>query len=198
VLGQEVEIASPLVGRHQLRNLALAITAAEELAAMGYSITPESIARGVRQTKWPGRFQRLAATTARPEIVIDVAHNPAGAWALRAALSQHYEGRPMVLLFAAMADKAVEQMAQILWPMMEHVVLTRVAGNPRAAQVAELARLAETLGVRHSVAATVPEAVQLAGQQARAPGRNALLVVAGSIYLAGEALPALQEPDAKS
>ena len=64
VLGQEVEIASPLVGRHQLRNLALAITAAEELAAMGYSITPESIARGVRQTKWPGRFQRLAATTA--------------------------------------------------------------------------------------------------------------------------------------
>jgi folylpolyglutamate synthase/dihydropteroate synthase len=104
----------------------------------------------------------------------------------------------MVLLFAAMADKAVEQMAQILWPMMEHVVLTRVAGNPRAAQVAELARLAETLGVRHSVAATVPEAVQLAGQQARALGRNALLVVAGSIYLAGEALPALQEPDAKS
>ena len=198
VLGQEVEIASPLVGRHQLRNLALAITAAEELAAMGYSITPESIARGVRQTKWPGRFQRLAATTARPEIVIDVAHNPAGAWALRAALSQHYEGRPMVLLFAAMADKAVEQMAQILWPMMEHVVLTRVAGNPRAAQAAELARLAETLGVRHSVAATVPEAVQLAGQQARALGRNALLVVAGSIYLAGEALPALQEPDAKS
>jgi dihydrofolate synthase/folylpolyglutamate synthase len=198
VLGQEVEIASPLVGRHQLRNLALAITAAEELAAMGYRITAESIARGVRQTEWPGRFQRFAATAAHPEIVIDVAHNPAGAWALRAALSQHYEGRRMVLLFAAMADKAVEQMAQILWPQMEQVVLTRVAGNPRAAQVAELAILADTLGVRHSVASTVPEAVQLAILQARELDEDALLVVAGSIYLAGEALPLLQEGDAKS
>ena len=198
VLGQEVEIASPLVGRHQLRNLALAITAAEELAAMGYRITAESIARGVRQTEWPGRFQRFAATAAHPEIVIDVAHNPAGAWALRAALSQHYEGRRMVLLFAAMADKAVEQMAQILWPLMEQVVLTRVADNPRAAQVAELAKLADTLGVRHNVAATVPEAVQLAIQQARQLGEDALLVVAGSIYLAGEALPLLLEADAKS
>ncbi len=198
VLGQEVEIASPLVGRHQLRNLALAITAAEELAAMGYRITAESIARGVRQTVWPGRFQRLPATAGHPEIVIDVAHNPAGAWALRAALSQHYEGRPMVLLFAAMADKAVEQMAQILWPLMEQVVLTRVAANPRAAQVAELARLAETLGVRYSVAATVPEAVQVAARQAHALGEDALLVVAGSIYLAGEALPLLLRADAES
>ena len=81
VLGKEVEIVSPLVGRHQLRNLALAITAAEELAAQGFHITAETIAAGTRQTTWPGRFQRLAATAQRPEIVLDVAHNPAGAWA---------------------------------------------------------------------------------------------------------------------
>ncbi len=198
VLGQMVEIASPLVGRHQLRNLALAITAAEELAGLGYRITAMSIAQGVRQTAWPGRFQRLAATSSRPEVVLDVAHNPAGAWALRAALSEQYEGRPMVLLFAAMADKAVAQMAQILWPAMQRVVLTRVSGNPRAAQVAELAALAAELGVPHSEAATVPEAVSLACQQAHELGAEALLVVAGSIYLAGEALPTLAEADAKS
>ena len=198
VLGRQVEIASPLVGRHQLRNLALAITAAEELAALGYRITPESTARGVRQTEWPGRFQRMAATTERPEVVLDVAHNPAGAWALRATLSEQYEGRPMVLLFAAMADKAVAQMAQILWPTMQRVVLTHVSGNPRAAQVADLAVLAEELGVRHTEAATVPEAIHLACRQARELGEEALLVVAGSIYLAGEALPALRMADTKS
>jgi folylpolyglutamate synthase/dihydropteroate synthase len=104
----------------------------------------------------------------------------------------------MVLLFAAMADKAVAQMAQILWPTMQRVVLTHVSGNPRAAQVADLAVLAEELGVRHTEAATVPEAIHLACRQARELGEHALLVVAGSIYLAGEALPALRMADTKS
>jgi dihydrofolate synthase / folylpolyglutamate synthase len=194
VLGEEVEIVSPLVGRHQLRNLALAVTAAEELAALGFHITAESIALGTRQTRWPGRFHRLDATASRPEIVVDVAHNPAGAWALSAALSEHLEGhgeRPMVLLFAAMADKAVSEMAQILWPQMAHVVLTRVAGTPRAADPADLARLAQSLGVEHSVSANVGEGLELALAQARRLGPEAVLVIAGSIYLAGEALPTL-------
>jgi dihydrofolate synthase / folylpolyglutamate synthase len=191
VLGREVQIVSPLVGRHQLRNLALAITAAEELAAQGFRITPQSIACGTRQTSWPGRFQRFAATACRPEIVVDVAHNPAGAWALRSALSETFGERPMVLLFAAMADKAVDEMAKILWPSMACVVLTRVGGNPRAAAVADLALLAHSLGVPHSVSSDVSDALDLALAQARSLGPDALLVIAGSIYLAGEALPNL-------
>ena len=206
VMGKEVEIASPLIGRHQLRNLALAITAAEELALLGFRITAESIARGTRQTVWPGRFQHLAATASRPEVVVDVAHNPAGAWALLSALNEHFadamqgdqaagEGwhpeRPMVLLFAAMADKALSEMARILWTRMAHVVLTRAAGTPRAAEPGELARIAESLGVEHSVAANVSEGLRLAIQHARELGPESVLVIAGSIYLAGEALPAL-------
>jgi dihydrofolate synthase/folylpolyglutamate synthase len=191
VLGQEVEIVSPLVGRHQLRNLALAITAAEELAAQDSRITPQSIARGVRQTFWPGRFQRFAPAAHRPEAVVDVAHNPAGAWALRSALSEQFGERPMVLLFAAMADKAVAEMAQILWPQMAHVVLTRVAGNPRAAAAADLALLAQSLGVPHSVAEDVPQGMNLAIAEALNLGPQSVLIIAGSIYLAGEALPIL-------
>ena len=191
VLGKQVEIVSPLVGRHQLRNLALAITAAEELAAQGFHITPESIACGTRQTCWPGRFQRFAATCQRPEIILDVAHNPAGAWALRAALADQLGERPLVLLFGAMADKAVDQIAQILWPRMAHVVLTRIAGNPRAATVADLAALAESLGVPHSPSATVPEGLDLGFAQAARIGPESVLVIAGSIYVAGEALPIL-------
>jgi dihydrofolate synthase / folylpolyglutamate synthase len=210
LMGEEVEIVSPLVGRHQLRNIALAITAAEELASLGFCITAESIARGTRQTAWPGRFQRIppqqAKTGLSPEIVVDVAHNPAGAWALLAALSEYYgevkpgeqpaaeppaTERPMVLLFAAMADKALAEMAGILWPRMAHVVLTRVSSTPRAAEPAELARIAESLGVEHSVAPSVAEGLRQAIQRARELGPEAVLVIAGSIYLAGEALPVL-------
>jgi dihydrofolate synthase/folylpolyglutamate synthase len=191
VLGQEVEIVSPLVGRHQLRNLALAITAAEELAAQGFRITPQSIASGTRQTFWPGRFQRFAATAHRPEVVIDVAHNPAGAWALRSTLSEQFGERPLVLLFGAMADKAVDEMAKILWPQMAHVVLTRVAGSPRALNATDLAQLGQSLGVEHSISATVSQGLALAIAQARRLGPHSVVVIAGSIYLAGEAVPIL-------
>jgi dihydrofolate synthase/folylpolyglutamate synthase len=191
VLGQEVEIVSPLVGRHQLRNLALAITAAEELAAEGFRITPQSVACGTRLTSWPGRFQRFAATPHHPEAVIDVAHNPASAWALHSALSEQFGERPLVLLFGAMADKAVGEMAKILWPQMAHVVLTRVADNPRAAATADLALLAQSLGVEHSVSATVPQGLEIATAQARKLGAQSVLVIAGSIYLAGEVVPFL-------
>jgi dihydrofolate synthase/folylpolyglutamate synthase len=196
VLGSEVEIVSPLVGRHQLRNLALAITAAEELAAQGFHVTAKSIACGTRQTCWPGRFQRFAATPHRPEIILDVAHNPAGAWALRAALTEHAlteqpGERPLVLLFGAMADKAVDQIAQILWPLMSHVVLTRTAHNPRAAATVDLAALAQSLGVEHSISASVEDGVNLAIARARQLGPKAAVVIAGSIYVAGEAMRTL-------
>jgi dihydrofolate synthase/folylpolyglutamate synthase len=191
VLGQQVEIVSPLVGRHQLRNLALAITAAEELASQGFHVTSESVARGTRETIWPGRFQRFAATPERPEIIIDVAHNPAGAWALRAALTEQVSDRPLVLLFGSMADKAVDQIAKTLWPQMSHVVLTRTANNPRAAAAGDLATLAQALSVEHSVSSTVHEGLDLAMAKCRTLGPEALLVIAGSIYVAGEALESL-------
>jgi dihydrofolate synthase/folylpolyglutamate synthase len=192
VLGKEVEIVSPLVGRHQLRNLALAITAAEELAAIGFSITPHSIAHGILTTLWPGRFQRTAACAQRPEIIIDVAHNPAGAWALRSALTEQLGERPLVLLFGAMADKAVDQIAQILWPQMAHLVLTRAAHNPRAAAVEDLAELAESLGVDHSSASSVQDGLERAIEKAQSLGPEAAVVIAGSIYVAGEAMLILE------
>src|SRR5579862_9905814 len=74
VMGQEIDIESPLVGRHQIRNVALAIAAADELAKQGLrGITPASIERGIRETHWPGRFQVIGATEAAPEFVLDVA-----------------------------------------------------------------------------------------------------------------------------
>jgi dihydrofolate synthase/folylpolyglutamate synthase len=129
VMGREILVETPLLGRHQLRNVALAISAAEELAKQGFAITPEAIERGIRETRWPGRFQILQGA---PEFVLDVAHNPAGAWALRSALSSYYEDRRIIFVFGAMRDKAIGEIAEILFPLAESVVAT-CADNPRSA-----------------------------------------------------------------
>jgi len=115
--GKEILVDSPLRGRHQLRNLALSIAAADELYNFGFEILPEHVEQGVRATRWPGRFQQLPATAEFPETVLDVAHNPAGAWALRSTLSRFYEDRPLTMIFGAMSDKAFQDMADILFPL---------------------------------------------------------------------------------
>ncbi|MGD0520426.1 MAG: folylpolyglutamate synthase/dihydrofolate synthase family protein [Terracidiphilus sp.] len=88
-LGESIQVDSPLVGAHQHRNLALAIAAAVELAARhGFPITPAAIATGIHETHWPGRLERIDRIQQDGvEWILDVAHNPAGAWALRAGLS---------------------------------------------------------------------------------------------------------------
>ena len=87
VLGQQIVVNSPLHGAHQHRNIALAIASAVELAQHhNFPITPSTIERGIAHTNWPGRLEKISLP-GYPEIILDVAHNPAGAWALRAALS---------------------------------------------------------------------------------------------------------------
>jgi dihydrofolate synthase/folylpolyglutamate synthase len=188
VLGERIFVDSPLPGRHQLRNIALAIAAAVELSEQGFSqITAKTIERGIRETRWPGRFQVVAAPEGRPEIVLDVAHNPAGAWALRSTLSAMYEDRPVTLVFGVMRDKAVAEVAEILFPIAEHVVLTR-ASNPRSATAAEIRAAASRVEVDIREAADVASALALAR---RIAGAGGLVVVTGSIYIVGEAMQAL-------
>jgi len=98
VMGQQIFVDSPLKGAHQHRNIALAVAAAVELATHNsFPITPASIERGIHNTSWPGRLETIHLS-GRPEFILDVAHNPAGAWALRAAL-------------ASSAEAAAEQLA---------------------------------------------------------------------------------------
>jgi len=188
VMGEQIRIETALAGRHQLRNIALAVAAAEELARQNFPITAQSIEHGIRETRWAGRFQVIAATPTSPEWVLDVAHNPSGAWALRSALSSYYEDRALTLLFGAMRDKAIAEMAEILFPLAEHVILTR-AENPRSATPEEIshaaARIAVTTYEEESVASALARARLLSG-----PG--GLVVVSGSIYIVGEAIPCLQ------
>jgi dihydrofolate synthase/folylpolyglutamate synthase len=185
VMGAEIQVETPLVGRHQLRNVALAIAAAEELAKQGFpGITAESIELGIRETHWPGRFQVVRASAGSPEFVLDVAHNPAGAWALRAALSAFYEDRPLIFVFGAMRDKAIAEMAEILFPLAERVILTH-AESPRAATPEEIRDASSRISVDMESAANVASALDRASALAH---KGHLVVVTGSIYIVGEAM----------
>jgi dihydrofolate synthase/folylpolyglutamate synthase len=187
VMGKQILIETPLIGRHQLRNVALAIAAAEVLSHQGFPITPETIERGIRETSWPGRFQVVRAQNGAPEYVFDVAHNPAGAWALRSTLSACYEDRPLTFVFGAMRDKAISEMAEILFPLAERVIATR-SDNPRSATPDEIREAAARIATDIEDAADVPAALDRARSLA---GSEGVVVITGSIYIVGEAMRAL-------
>jgi dihydrofolate synthase/folylpolyglutamate synthase len=184
VMGEQILVETPLLGRHQLRNVALAIAAAEELGRQGFPVTASSIERGIRETHWPGRFQVMAATASSPEYVFDVAHNPAGAWALRSTLSAGYPDQPLTFIFGAMRDKAIGEMAEILFPLAERVILTR-ADNPRSASPTEIREAAARTAGPMEEAADVAAAIEWARTSARP---DTVVVVTGSIYIVGEAM----------
>ena len=189
MMGEEIDVDSPLAGRHQLRNLALAIATAEELAQFGFKATPKQIEQGIRETHWPGRFQVLppSAATHQRELVLDVAHNPAGAWALRSALSENFPDRELTFVFAAMRDKPLPEIAEILFPLAEQVVVTQVA-NPRSATTSELLQAASRTGGSLFAEDTVAAALARAQELSKPDG---VIVVTGSIFLVGEVMSLL-------
>lgn len=188
VVGNEVlRMASPLGGEHQQRNVALALAAAIELRNMfGYMIDGSSIEEGVRQTQWPGRLEWV-----RPDLLLDVAHNPAGMWTLRAYLSQMPESRPRTLIFSCLRDKDLAEMSQVLLPLFDsslpdrkrdHVIVAPIE-SPRACGVMELLAAARALGVPAHAAPHVQGALH---QATVVTPEGGYVVGTGSVYLVGE------------
>jgi dihydrofolate synthase/folylpolyglutamate synthase len=181
-MGAEVVVDSPLTGAHQHRNLALAIAAAVELTGgHGFPITPVSIAAGIRETRWPGRLEQIERDGVK--WILDVAHNPAGAWALRAGLRTAMgDNEPSTLIFSCLRDKPVAEMAQILFPLFERVILAPIH-SARAAAVEDLLAAAETTGTTAVATESVEKAIETAEKNAQ----GGVIVVSGSVYLVGEA-----------
>lgn len=181
-LGADIIVDSPLKGAHQHRNLALAIAAVVELKEQhGFPVTRAAIAEGIRQTRWPGRLERLKADGV--EWVLDVAHNPAGVWALRAGLRGIFgDAKGPVLIFSCLRDKPLAEMAQILFPLFEQVILAPIH-TARAAAMDDLLAAARAVGTPAIEAESVSEALRRA--RAGAGGKTA--VISGSVYLVGEA-----------
>jgi len=172
VNGTLIQIDSPLHGEHQHRNIALAIAAAAELATQHHlPITPQSIEQGIRTTQWPGRLEiiqldRPDEKLAPPQVVLDVAHNPAGAWALRAALRSELglddpAQTPATLIFSCLRDKPLAEMAYILFPLFSEIIFAPIH-SPRATPMADLLAAAESIGIPARAASSVEEALSLA------------------------------------
>jgi dihydrofolate synthase/folylpolyglutamate synthase len=188
VMGELIGIDSPLAGAHQQRNLALAIAAAVELRnSNSYNITPIDIQAGIRNTVWPARLELVPGTRDRADVLLDVGHNPAGAWALRAAVSHLDRGQPMTLVFGCLKDKPAVELAQILFPLFGKVMLTPV-DSPRTASMEDLLAAAETTGSEVEAAANAAAALERALQLTPV---NGLVVVTGSVYLVGQLRPRL-------
>ena len=174
-----------LPGAHQRDNLVVAIRLLEEAKRAGLPVELARVPAAVAATRWPGRLQRIPG---RPAIVLDGAHNPAGARALAA----HLQDRPpFVLVFGAMADKDVRGLARALFPIAAEVVLTA----PRVSRAASPDELARRIGglARHAHRdASAARALRRARRLARAHGPRTEVVVAGSLYLVGAVLALLQ------
>jgi len=193
--GEVVLIDSPLAGQHQQRNIALAVATAVELRTNhSFAIPNAAIEKGARETVWPGRLELLPSTeAAHAPLLLDVAHNPAGAWTLRAALAQLPEERPRTLIFSCLKDKQIVELAQVLFPLFDsssgdplrsrdHIVLAPIQ-NPRAATVDELLGAAAKLDVPAHAAPHLPGA--LAQALAVTPPEG-IIVATGSVFLVGE------------
>jgi len=178
-----------LSGRHQAANAAAAIEAAELLNELGFPVSRAAIIDGLREVSWPGRLELIED---RPLILLDGAHNPAGARALRVFIDEFWSG-PVTLIFGAMADKDIDRMASELFSVARTIVLTRVR-DERAADNARLGRAALNASRNVIFAETVRQAISWARSVTPDDG---LICVAGSLHLVGEVKRLIEEADSQ-
>ncbi|MGH9655962.1 MAG: bifunctional folylpolyglutamate synthase/dihydrofolate synthase [Bryobacteraceae bacterium] len=161
-----------LAGRHQVKNAVSAILACRRLG-----VDRPAIHAGLADVRWPGRLERVSQN---PDFIIDGAHNPAGAAALASYIREFFAGRPVWVVYGAMRDKAIEEVAEQLFPLADQLILT-APNFSRALRPEAILEIFPHPGaaVTHSVA----EAIALA----RGASADAAVFFCGSLYLAGEA-----------
>lgn len=172
-------VSLALKGEHQVANAAVAICVLEELARMGVPLTDESMRAGLEHARWPGRLETIAWHGS--EVLLDAAHNPAGARALAAYL-RRVGWSEVTLLVGVMRDKDVENMLLPLLPLVDAVICT-TPPSPRAMPAEALARAVAALlpspAIRVDVIPDPADALRAACHNARR------VVAAGSIFLIG-------------
>ncbi len=179
-LDQYEHLSIGLRGRHQIQNAALAIRIAESLREKGFEIEKPAMFKGIKNAEYGGRLELHDGS---PALLLDGAHNPSGARALRDYLDEFIRG-PITLVFGAMGDKRLNEIAQILFPVAAQLILT-APQNPRAAAAGVLQQLAERFFPNGTffVVPSTGDALKKA-QEITPP--DGLICVTGSLYLVGE------------
>ncbi len=184
VPGQIFAFDIPLSGRFQIRNAATATTAARLLAERGFAIPGKAIVAGLESVRWPGRLEKIQDS---PTIYLDGTHNAAGARELLAFWDEALAGRRIHLVFGALRDKPVDEIAGILFPRATTVILTE-PHQPRALSANVLAEIAGHHAAHFEVVTDAKSAVARAVSLARP---NDVVFITGSLYLVGELRGAL-------
>lgn len=161
---RDMEIVCPLAGEHQVEN---ARTAA--IALHHFGVSPA----GIATTRWPGRLERISEA---PEIILDGAHNLAGTLALVQYIQRFYAGRRIWIVYGVMRDKAAGEMAALLFPLAQRVILT-MPDNSRAMPPENIPATGAT--ITHSVA----QAVALLNEAEPTD----VIFITGSLFVVGEA-----------
>jgi dihydrofolate synthase/folylpolyglutamate synthase len=177
--GWPLEHAPRLPGKFQIQNSLNAVAAARYLQKRGYRISDDAIVEGIAEAVWPGRLEKLQPS---PDVYLDGAHNPSAARELAAFLEQNLAGRKVWLVFGALRDKAVDEIAGVLFPHAAEVIFTQ----PRTTRAISVAQLAEITSHHAAHFTVVPEpeaALEYALDRAAA---NDAVIVAGSLYLVGQ------------
>jgi dihydrofolate synthase/folylpolyglutamate synthase len=178
----ELHLAPALPGAFQIRNALAAATAAMLLGERGFHIGSANIERGVATAKWPGRLERLAD---RPAIYVDGTHNPSGARELLKFWKENFEGHKIYLVYGAMRDKAVDEIAGLLFPHAETVILTEPLHQPRAISGPILA---EMIGHHGKQIEIIRDPVAALNRALSLAHPDDAVFATGSLYLVGDLL----------
>jgi dihydrofolate synthase/folylpolyglutamate synthase len=179
-IGRHYErLTCPLAGRHQLRNAALALGTVELIGAAGFKVDDRAVVEGLRRTRWEGRLEVLQR---EPMLLVDGAHNPAGATTLRRALRNDFSYRRLWLIFGVLGDKDYRTMVKKLFPLADGVILT-YPHSDRSLPLDVLLPLARRYQRDIEISEDPADALQSALSRA---GKEDLICVAGSLYLVGE------------
>lgn len=165
-----------LPGAHQILNTAVAVVAAKLASKQDSRINEMALHQGVALTKWPGRLERISQ---KPDVILDGAHNPAGADVLRAALDKYYSGKKICFIFGMMGDKDISQVITTLFRKEDTVYTVRADEGTRAA---EPEALAKQIGPQAKAMHDLAQAYKTALAEV---GEDGLVCVCGSLYLVG-------------
>ena len=165
-----------LPGAHQILNTAVAVVAAKLASKQDSRINELALHQGVAVTKWPGRLERISQ---KPDVILDGAHNPAGAAVLRAALDKYYSGKKICFIFGMMGDKNISQVITTLFRKEDTIFTVRADEGTRAAEPEALAeQIGSQAKAMHDLSAAYKTALAEVGE-------DGLVCVCGSLYLVG-------------
>lgn len=174
----DVEIS--MVGRHQAENLKTALATLEILRKSGaVKLDREALYEGLKRARQPGRFEVISED---PLVIIDGAHNEAGAQALQETMAQHFAGKKILLVAGILADKEIDSIVKFLTKITDHIIVTE-PDNPRKLAAEKLAEHVADFGVAAEAVSDVEATVHRAKELA--DGYDVILF-AGSLYLIGD------------